>query len=103
MMIKAVSKQPGKPPRSVHVSNELESLQKYVGGYIECVTVAHDTVMIVNEEGHLLGLPFNFSMDGTPIVGPALFVGCDGEEFTDIKIPFDVFKLIFSMEENENV
>lgn len=37
----------------------LEELQVYVDGYIEAIFLDDDTVMVVNEEGKLLGLPYN--------------------------------------------
>lgn len=37
----------------------LEELQEFVGGYIETITLLDDLIMVVNEEGKLLGLPFN--------------------------------------------
>lgn len=36
-----------------------EVLRDAVGGYIECVSLANDLEMWVNEEGKLLGLPLN--------------------------------------------
>ena len=38
---------------------ELEELQGYVNGYIEAIFLDDDTAMVVNEEGKLLGLPYN--------------------------------------------
>lgn len=38
---------------------KLEELQGYVDGYIEAIILDDDTVMVVNEEGKLLGLPYN--------------------------------------------
>lgn len=37
----------------------LEELQEYVGGYIEIVRLSDKFLMVVNEEGKLLNLPFN--------------------------------------------
>lgn len=37
---------------------QLRTLQKLVGGYIECLYVG-DKIMVVNEEGKLQGLPVN--------------------------------------------
>lgn len=37
----------------------LEELQEFVGGHIEIVSLADDLIMVVNEEGKLLNLPFN--------------------------------------------
>lgn len=72
----------------IEVENTLEALQKQVGGYIETVTlIPGKAVMIVNEEGLLLGFGLNSvasTIAGRKIVGPALIVGVDGEEFTNI-------------------
>lgn len=70
------------------IENKLEEIQKAVGGYIESVSLPlRDSVMIVNEEGLLLGLKINIiasEIANQPIVGNALILGVDGEEFTDI-------------------
>ena len=54
----------------------LEELQSIVGGYIEIVHLDDDEfIMVVNEEGRLLGLPSNrdaSSIAWQPIVGTAL-------------------------------
>ena len=72
----------------VDIDNTLEALQTAVDGYIETVPlVADKAVMIVNEEGLLRGMSYNaFAtlIAARNIVGPALIVGVDGEEFTDI-------------------
>lgn len=76
----------------VNIENTLDALQAAVDGYIEAVTlVPGKAVMIVNEEGLLRGMPYNaFAtlIAAKNIVGPALVVGVDGEEFTDI--PADI-------------
>ncbi len=38
---------------------ELEEIQALVGGYIEIISLNESEVMVVNEEGKLLGLPIN--------------------------------------------
>lgn len=47
--------------RAVPDSDDLETLQGYVGGLIECVPVPGrcPVEFIVNEEGLLLGMPYN--------------------------------------------
>lgn len=71
----------------VNIENTLDALQAAVDGYIEAVTlIPSNAVMIVNEEGLLRGMPYNaFAtlIAAKNIVGPALVVGVDGEEFTD--------------------
>lgn len=76
----------------VNIENTLDALQAAVDGYIEAVTlIPGKAVMIVNEEGLLRGMAPNTiasAVANTQIVGPAVVVGVDGEDFTDI--PEDV-------------
>ena len=54
----------------------LEELQKYVGGYIEHIQLPHRELLVVNEEGLLLGLPFNAQASmifGRPLVGDVVY------------------------------
>ena len=82
--------------KELEVDNTLEALQNQVGGYIEALTLVRNrAVMIVNEEGRLLHMTANLvasAIAGHGIVGPALIVGVDGEEFTDV--PEDVSRRI---------
>ena len=71
----------------IEIDNELEALQKAVGGYIETVTIAKDCCLIVDEEGLLKQYKRNDLASiicGGHIYGPALIVGVDGEEFDDV-------------------
>ena len=44
------------------ISDSLENLQKTVGGYIETVSIDnHELILIVNEEGKLRDMPYNFN------------------------------------------
>lgn len=95
-VIKAIVKEPGKEAQEELIGNDLASLQKKVGGYIETVTVAEDLVIICNEEGVLLGLPYNCTLLGEPFCGTILFVGVDGEDFADCPISLDFFRGILS-------
>lgn len=74
----------------IDIDNTHEALQEAVDGYIEVLTlVPNQAVMIVNEEGRLRRLYPNIlasAIAGTQIVGNALIVGVDGEEFTDIPL-----------------
>lgn len=75
----------------VDIENTLEALQNAVDGYIETVPIRFippdKAVMIVNEEGLLKGMTMNRTASlyaGRFIVGNALVVGVDGDEFTDV-------------------
>ena len=82
--MKAIRKQPGCAPEIIEVENTLEALQQEVGGYIETVTIASDAVVICNEEGVPLGMPYNCRFFGVDFVGTVLIVGTKGEEFCDV-------------------
>jgi len=89
-------KSTGRIIQIVDIENTLEALQKAVDGYIETVYLdSNKAVMLVNEEGLLRGMspnPFASAIAGTVIVGPAIIIGVDGEEFTDV--PEDIIKEI---------
>ena len=93
--IKVYIKEPGKKLRSVAISNTLENLQKTVGGYIETVTLNSDLVIICNEEGKLLGLPYNCAILGAQFVGTLIFAGVDGDEFGDVPVEYQAMKTMF--------
>ena len=82
--MKALQKKVGQPWKVVEIANELKALQEAVGGYIEVKTIATDCALVCNEEGRLLGLPYNCELIGIGFVGDILMVGVDGEEFTDV-------------------
>lgn len=72
----------------IEIENELEALQETVDGYIETVSLIPDKVdMIVNEEGLIKGMELNpiaSVIAGMYIVGNAIIVGVDGEDFCDV-------------------
>ena len=82
--MKIIYKAPGKNPELREIHNDLAALQQLVGGYIETVTVAPDACIICNEEGRLMGLPYNCTICGVSFVGPVLIVGVEGEDFCDV-------------------
>lgn len=57
--MKAIIKKPGEKPRVIEIENELSALQEAVEGYIQAVPLAADACIICNEEGKLIGLPYN--------------------------------------------
>lgn len=80
----AIIKNPGQPAFTRQIDNELSALQDLVGGYIQTVYLPHGVIMIVNEEGKLMNLKPNFRLEHDLIVGTAVFVSADGEEFTGL-------------------
>ena len=86
------------------ISTSLKNLQKTVGGNIECVTIGWNPrfVVICNEDGKLLGLQKNFKLGYYDIiVGDAIIIGVDGDDFCDIPITFDTWKKLLADWGNE--
>lgn len=82
--MKALIKNPGEESfREIITENDLKSLQRLVGGYIETVTLATDTCIICNEEGRIMGMQPNCNYCGIDFVGPILIVGVDEADFCD--------------------
>lgn len=79
-----IAKQPGHAPELIVVKDDLDEYWALVGGYIECLPWDSNHLLVVNEEGLIKGLPFNFHYCGGSIVGPVFWVGVDGENFTDV-------------------
>jgi hypothetical protein len=62
--------EPDKRPYKKMITNDLEAMQKIVGGWIEHVTIGERPNgtrlgIILNEEGKLVGLPFNRRIVGS--------------------------------------
>lgn len=92
--MKVILKDPGFPPYLADLPNELKTLQEYVGGYIEAVTLGRDLVVICNEDGRNTGMPSNCVICGVDFVGPVILCSVKGDEFTDIRTPGKVMPLI---------
>jgi hypothetical protein len=83
-----IIKEPGKKPKRRTVTNKLATFQKVVGGSIETVTLAENIVLVVNEDGIPLGLPYNCNMFGHTIYGTLMLVGTEGEDFCSL--PYEI-------------
>lgn len=92
--IRVIVKRPGEIPETVEIKNDLKTLQGIVEGYIETFRLFGDCVIICNEEGKLRGMPFNFEMAGETFVGPVLFVGVKGKNFTDCPVRAEDLKVV---------
>lgn len=46
-------------PKNVGKCFTLEELKDFVGGWIECITLSPKQVLVINEEGKLMNLPYN--------------------------------------------
>ena len=87
-VIRVLIVEPCKDPYPAEIPNTLESLQHHVGGLIQALYPFEDAVAIIcNDEGKLLGLPWNcplFDEDGNVydvIAGTFLVVGLTEDDF----------------------
>lgn len=84
--ILVVIKKPGEEPYVEPLfDNTLGAFQEAVGGYIETLTFATDACFVLNEEGLLQNLPYNFAAFGNIFVGTVICVGVKGDEFVSLK------------------
>ena len=82
-------KDPGKKLEERQLKNELDSLQRMVGGYIEVVTLTNGIVVICDEEGRLKGRPHSAYLDGVDFCGRIILAGSEGEEFSDCPLSME--------------
>lgn len=90
-MLSVLVVEPGKTPYGKQIKAGLESLQHEVGGLIEAVYPFEDPVaLICNEEGKLIGQPFNRALRDDSgevydiIAGTFMIVGLGEENFTSL-------------------
>ena len=89
--IGVIIKRPGEEAFEARIANDLRTLQEWVGGHIECYALSYckPVIVICNEEGKLLGLPYNCQLGGEHFAGTIVLVGIDAEcteEFDTVPI-----------------
>lgn len=90
------AKQPGGKPYHTAISDNLENLQRFVGGPIEVFPITKDVIIICNENGKIDGQSqYNCTILGEQLFGPLIFCGVDGEEFADVPVQWRTFKEFF--------
>ena len=83
---------PGKTAQVIEIDGSLESMQQFVGGYLQAVYPFDDPVAIIcNEEGKLNGLPLNralYTEDGEMFditAGNIIICGLGEEDFASLQ------------------
>lgn len=76
-------------PRKINIENNLEKLHELVGGYIECISIDKNVMLVCNDEGKVMDLPMNryLVIDDELwdiIHGDFFLVGVNGEDFDDL-------------------
>lgn len=83
--IRVVIKSPGHSPVVREIPNTLKAIQTIVEGYIQVISSEYqDCLIILNEEGKLMGLDPNFMFCGDLLVGTVVFVGDGGDDFISL-------------------
>lgn len=108
--IKVVMVEPSKHPTIATINNDLESLQKAVGGLIEFVDIEENVCILCNEEGKLIGLEGNRRFYNDIIVGTFYVCGLDVDGDLDSLTPSQMDKYLrifwepesFTQEELDN-
>lgn len=77
--IRIMVKDVGKPVEVRTVSNDYNTFNKLVGGYLETLWCGMGVLAVFNEEGRRLGLPQNENVNGYALLGTVFFCGVDGE------------------------
>lgn len=75
---------PRENPRMIEIKNTLEDMQKTVGGYIEMIALNDGDVIVVNEEGKLMGLEGNRKFGSDILTGSFFIAGTNGEDLASL-------------------
>lgn len=78
--LKVIIVEPNQEPRIENIYDTLYHMQKVVGGDIEMIKLDDDTILTCNEEGKLLHLEPNRSINGDVIVGTFFIARDDGSD-----------------------
>lgn len=102
--IKVLVVEPGKEPYIKEIKNSLKSFQNEVDGYIEFVSMENGVDLILNEEGKLLGLPFNRYVLNDVLCGTFLVVGeINGETIALSNEKIEKYKEYFKLSNHEHI
>jgi len=87
--IKVIYKAPNGKLEYRVIENDLRSFQQLVQGYIEIVPWGYGRhneprLLVVNEEGKCIGMPYNFTLGYDEIVGPAVWCVQDEEDLSSV-------------------
>lgn len=100
--MKVLIVEPGKYPRRAEIDGGLQSMQEIVGGLIQPIYPWEDCVALVcNDEGKLMGLPLNRSLENYDIIaGTFLICGVGQEDFCSLTdAQMERYEAMFKMPE----
>ncbi len=83
--MRVLRKAPEQKAEVIEIDGSLESLQKETGGYIQAVPLFDSLSIICNEDGKMVGLPFNFRLGNyDEVVGTVIFVREEKDNFCSV-------------------
>ena len=82
--IKVLIKRPGGTFERQIIKNDLDTLQKIVGGHIEVIQISETVLAVMDAEGKIKGKAPNFVLRDDMIVGTVVFAGLEGEDFRSL-------------------
>lgn len=96
--IQVVIVEPLKAPYKKTIPNNLDAMREIVDGYIEIVRMNDKTksgaelIITVNEEGKLIGLPFNRNIMGFDILAGTFFISAANKQGDNVSIDDETAK-----------
>lgn len=87
-IIRVLVKHPRKDPEVTEIEDSLEVMQAIVSGSIQLVGMSEDSELDIylNEEGKILGLPYNIQYHPNDIIVGTLFVVRNGDDGSDVSL-----------------
>ena len=83
-LLEVIRKEPGKRSERITIPNTIKAMQKEVGGYIQCVYITSDVVVLCDEEGRLKEQSYCCTIKNNGFVGTVLIAGVDRDGFCSI-------------------
>ena len=80
-LLRVVYVEPNRPAYKAEVLNDLDHLQKAVGGLIEPIYLDDGAILVCNDEAKLRGMEGNRRLGDSVIAGPFFVCGEDGDDF----------------------
>ncbi len=93
--IRVFIKKPGEDPFETNISDDLDTLQSYVDGYVQKVKLCEDFAILCDEDGKLKDKELNFMLGRHRFVGTVVFVGIKDGDFADVPCTYETFKRLF--------
>lgn len=94
-LIRAIVKHPGQNPVRFTIANTQKQIRSIVGGNLKVIKLGADLLAIVNNNPRNNEMRKTCKLCGLEIYGPIVFVGCDGNNITDLQCDYITFKRCF--------